>query len=98
MHFRRRRTINIFVTEINGQMALLKQDGKEKILTHQYFVIGLRPEIKIGKPGSILITFGLNASRPAQITNRSLKRIFQEKGYSFQASPYASIGLQMAFK
>ncbi|WP_316781520.1 DUF6268 family outer membrane beta-barrel protein, partial [Pedobacter antarcticus] len=65
-----------FVTEINGQMALLEQEGKNKIFTHQYVVLGLRPEIKIGKRVSIPLTFGLNATRTAQITNRSLKTIF----------------------
>ncbi len=86
-----------FVTEINGQMALLEQEGKNKIFTHQYVVLGLRPEIKIGKRVSIPLTFGLNATRTAQITNRSLKTIFQDKGYSFKASPYASAGLQVGF-
>jgi hypothetical protein len=85
------------VMEVNGQMALLRQDGKNKIFTHQYVVFGLRPEIKLGKRVSIPITFGLNASRTAQITNRSLKTIFQDKGYSFRASPYASAGLQVGF-
>lgn len=86
-----------FVAEINGQMALLEQDGKDKIFTHQYVVLGLRPEIKLGKRVSIPITIGLNATRTAQITNRSLKTIFQDKGYSFRASPYASAGLQFGF-
>lgn len=86
-----------FVTEINGQMALLEQDGKDKIFTHQYIVMGLRPQIKLGKNISIPLTFGLNATRTAQITNRSLKTIFQDKGYSFAASAYASAGLQIGF-
>ena len=85
------------VMEVNGQMALLKQDGKNKIFTHQYVVFGLRPEIKLGKRLSIPITVGLNATRTAQITDRSLKTIFQDKGYSFRASPYASAGLQVGF-
>nr|WP_294876776.1 DUF6268 family outer membrane beta-barrel protein [uncultured Pedobacter sp.] len=86
-----------FVAEINGQMALLEQEGKDKIFTHQYVVLGLRPEIRIGKRVSIPLTFGLNATRTAQITNRSLKTIFQDKGYSFKASAYASAGLQIGF-
>ena len=85
------------VMEVNGQMALLKQDGKKKIFTHQYVVFGLRPEVKLGKRLSVPITVGLNATRTAQITDRSLKSIFQDKGYSFRASPYASAGLQVAF-
>ena len=86
-----------FIAEINGQMALLEQDGKDKIFTHQYVVLGLRPEIKLGKRVSIPVTVGLNATRTAQITSRSLKTIFQDKGYAFRASPYASAGLQIGF-
>ncbi len=85
------------VMEVNGQMALLEQDGKDKIFTHQYVIFGLRPQLKLGKRVFVPITLGINASRTAQITNRSLKTIFQDRGYSFGASAYSSIGLQMAF-
>lgn len=85
------------VMEVNGQMALLEQEGKDKIFTHQYVVFGLRPEIKLGKRVTVPVTFGLNATRTAQITDRSLKTIFQDKGYSFRASPYAAVGLQVKF-
>jgi hypothetical protein len=86
-----------FIAEINGQMALLEQDGEDKIFTHQYIVIGFRPEIKVGKHITIPVTLGLNAMRPTQITDRSLKTVFQDKGYYFQASPYASAGLLIGF-
>ncbi|KAA2240922.1 histidine kinase [Chitinophaga agrisoli] len=85
------------VMEVNGQMALLEQEGKDKIFTHQYVVFGLRPEIKLGKRVTIPLTFGLNATRTAQITDRSLKTIFQDKGYSFRGSLYAGAGLQFRF-
>ena len=83
------------VMEVNGQMALLEQEGKDKIFTHQYVVFGLRPEIKLGKRVTIPLTFGLNATRTAQITDRSLKTIFQDKGYSFRGSLYGAAGLQL---
>lgn len=86
-----------FVTEMNGQMALLEQDGKNKMFSHQYIVAGFRPEIKIGKNLSILITAGIHAMRPAEMINRSLKSLFQDKGYYFQISPYVSGGLQIGF-
>jgi hypothetical protein len=86
-----------FIAEVNGQLALLEQDGKDKIFTHQTVVAGLRPEIKIGKRVSIPLTVGMNLSRTAQITERSLKTIFQDKGYFFKASPYASAGIQIGF-
>ncbi|WP_291583454.1 DUF6268 family outer membrane beta-barrel protein [Bacteroides sp.] len=85
------------VVEMNGQMALLEQNGKDKIFTHQYFVAGLRPEIKLGKHISIPITAGIHAMRPAEMVNRSLKSMFQDKGYYFQVSPYVSAGLQIGF-
>lgn len=85
------------VAEMNGQMALLEQNGKDKIFTHQYFVAGLRPEIKFGQHVSIPITAGIHAMRPAEMLNRSLKSMFQDKGYYFQVSPYVSAGLQIVF-
>jgi hypothetical protein len=85
------------VMEVNGQMALLEQEGKDKIFTHQYVVFGLRPEIKLGKHVTIPVTFGVNATRTAQITDRSLKTIFQDKGYSFRGSLYTAAGLQVRF-
>lgn len=85
------------VAEVNGQLALFEQDGKDKIFSHQYIVLGFRPEIKIGKGVSIPITVGINAVRPTQITNRSisLNNIFPDKSYYFQSSFYASAGLQL---
>lgn len=85
------------IAEMNGQMALLEQDGKDKMFSHQYIVVGFRPEIKIGKYLSVPITAGIHAMRPAEMTNRNLKSLFQDKGYYFQISPYVSAGLQVGF-
>lgn len=87
-------SLNI-IAEMNGQMALLEKDGKDKIFSHQYMVVGFRPEIRLGKRISIPITAGIHAMRPAEITNRSLKSIFQDRGYYFQISPYTSAGLKI---
>jgi hypothetical protein len=95
-HFNKNFTLNL-VMEVNGQMALLEREGKDKIFTHQYVVFGLRPEIKLGKRVTIPLTFGVNATRTAQITDRSLKTIFQDKGYAFRGSLYAAAGLQVGF-
>lgn len=89
-------SLNI-VAEMNGQMALLEQDGKDKIFTHQYLIAGFRPKIKIGKQISIPITAGVSAMRPTQITDRKLKSMFQDRGYYFQVAPYASLGLNIGF-
>jgi hypothetical protein len=86
-----------FITEINGQMALLEQDGKDKIFTHQTIVTGIRPEIRLGKRISIPITVGMNMMRTAQLSDRSLKNIFQDKEYYFRLSAYGSAGLQIGF-
>ena len=83
--------------EMNGQMALLEQDGKDKIFSHQYFIAGFRPEIKVNKQLSIPVTAGIQAMRPAEMTNRSLKSMFQDRGYYFQVSPYFSAGLCVGF-
>lgn len=86
------------IAEMNGQAALLEQDGKKKIFSHAYLVTGFRPEIKLGNKLSIPVTVGLNAWRPTQMTDRKLKSMFQKnKEYYFQASLYASIGLKMGF-
>ena len=89
-------SLNI-VAEMNGQMALIEQDGKDKIFSHQYLVAGFRPEIKIGKYVSIPITAGISAMRPTEITDRKLKSMFQDRGYYFQIAPYASAGLKIGF-
>lgn len=85
------------IAEMNGQTALLEQEGKDKIFSHLYMVTGFRPEIKLGKAISIPITVGMNVWRPTQMTDRTLKSIFQDKEHYFQASPYGSVGLKMRF-
>lgn len=84
-------------TEMNGQMALLEQDGKDKMFSHQYIVVGFRPEVSIGKHLSVSVTAGVHVMRPAEMTNRNLKSLFQDRGYYFQISPYVSGGVQVGF-
>lgn len=85
------------VAEMNGQMALVEQERSDKIFSHQYMVVGLQPEVKVGKYISIPFTAGISAMRPAEMTNRSLKSLFQDRGYYFQVAPYISVGLQAGF-
>lgn len=89
-------SLNI-VAEMNGQMAIVEEDDKDKIFTHQYIIAGFRPEIKLGKHIQIPITLGVSAVRPAEINDRKLKSLFRDKSYYFQASPYGSIGLNINF-
>ena len=85
------------VVEMNGQMALVEKDGKDKIFSHQYIVTGFRPEIMVGKKLSIPITAGIHAMRTAEYSDRSLKGMFDDKSYYFQVSPYVSAGLAINF-
>lgn len=86
------------VAEMNGQMALVEKDNKDKIFSHQYIVAGFRPDIKIGKHISIPFMIGINAMRTAEFKDRSLKAMFSDdKGYYFQLSPYASAGINIHF-
>lgn len=89
-------TLNL-VAEMNGQMALLEKEGKDKIFTHQYIVTGFRPEFKLGRHISIPLTAGIHAMRTAEFSDRELKSLFSDKGYYFQISPYMSAGLNIHF-
>ena len=85
--------------DMNGQMALLEKDGKDMIFTHQYMITGLRPEIRLGKSGvSIPVTVGINATRPAYYSDRTLKGMFSmDNDFFFRVSPYASVGIRYGF-
>lgn len=85
-----------YALEMNGQVALLKRDGKDVIFSHQYIVTGFRPEIRIDKKLSVTGMAGLNLYRPASYSDRTLKGVFaSDNDYYFSVSPYASVGLKM---
>lgn len=88
-----------YALEMNGQVALMKKDGKDVIFSHQYIVTGLRPEVKLGKKGlSVTGMAGLNLYRPASYSDRTLKGVFAgDNDYNFSASPYGAVGLKMQF-
>lgn len=88
-----------YALEMNGQVALLKKDGKDMIFSHQYIVTGFRPEVKLSKKGlSLTGMAGLNLYRPASYSDRTLKGVFAgDNDYYFSVSPYASVGLKMKF-
>lgn len=88
-----------YALEMNGQVALLRKEGKDVIFSHQYIVTGFRPEIKFGKTGlSMTGMAGLNLYRPASYSERTLKGVFAgDNDYFFSVSPYASVGLKMKF-
>lgn len=88
-----------YALEMNGQVALLERDGKDKIFSHQYIVTGFRPELKLGEGGlSVTGMAGINLYRPASFSDRTLKGVFAgDNDYYFSVSPYASVGLKMKF-
>jgi hypothetical protein len=87
-----------YALEMNGQVALLKKDGKDVIFSHQYIVTGFRPEIRIDKKLYVTGMAGLNLYRPASYSDRTLKGVFaSDNDYYFSVSPYASVGLKMKF-
>lgn len=87
-----------YALEMNGQVALLKKDGKDVIFSHQYIVTGFRPEIKIGEKLSVTGMAGLNLYRPASYSDRTLKGVFaSDNDYYFTVSLYSSVGLKMKF-
>ena len=84
--------------EMNGQMALLEQDGKDMIFSHMNMVAGFRPEIKISQHLSIPITVGISLWRPTEMKERKLSSIFKGgKDYFFGTSFYMSAALKIGF-
>ena len=85
--------------EMNGQMALLKQDGKRMMFSHQYMVAGLKPELRLGRSGlSLFAMAGLSAMRPAEYSELTLRAMFASvDSHYFRTSPYASAGIKFGF-
>ena len=86
--------------EMNGQMALLKQDGKRMMFSHQYMTLGLKPEVKLGKSGlALFATAGMSVHRPAEYSELTLKGLFvgSDDSYYFRPAPYASAGIRFGF-
>ena len=87
------------ISEVNGQLVLLKKDDKDAMFTHQYLVTGLRPEIKINEKISLPITIGINALRYVYFNDRTLKSLFDDKvsNSKFDYSHYVAVELNYKF-
>jgi len=84
--------------KMNGQMALLEQEGKDMIFSHMIMMLGLRPEIRIDKYLTVPVTAGFNIWRPTEMKERKLSNIFKGgKDYFFRSSLYLSAGLKIGF-
>ena len=71
------------VPQLGGQMALTELNGDDKIFTHQYIVVGFRPEFKVSKHISLPVTVGINAVRNAYYDGRSLSAFFMAMGREY---------------
>lgn len=89
------------VASMNGMLAFVERDGKDKIFTQQYITVGLQPELTLFRSLSIPLTIGFVANRAAYYDDRSLKAFF--KGMSREYDPhfspafYASVGIKYGF-
>lgn len=88
------------VAEADGALALEKRDGKNVMFSHQYMIVGFRPEFTFGKL-TIPVTAGISTYRPAFYEERSLKAFFKamdrEHDPNFTLSPYVSAALRYSF-
>lgn len=89
-------TLSVIV-EMSGQSAFMEKDDKDVIFSHQYFISGLRPEIKLGNDISVPITVGANLIRSGFFSERTLKGMFSNNDYYFQTSLYMSAGIKVDF-
>lgn len=89
------------VSSMNGMLAFVEHDGKDKIFTQQYITTGLQPELTITKSLSVSITVGLSAYRAAFYDDRTLKAMFKsmdrECDPHFSPAFYTSIAIKYGF-
>lgn len=89
------------VSSMNGMLAFVEHDGKDKIFTQQYITTGLQPELTITKSLSVPITVGLSAYRAAFYDDRTLKAMFKsmdrECDPHFSPAFYTSIAIKYGF-
>lgn len=87
------------VAEMSGQGVMLKENNREMMFSHQYIVMGFRPEFRVSKYISIPLTVGASMMRSAGFDERSLKGIFSNTGTDsgFKDSFYISGGIKIGF-
>lgn len=89
------------VASMNGMLAFVERNGKDKIFTQQYITVGLQPELILSKSFSIPFTIGFTADRSAYYDDRSLKAFFKaiKREYDPHFSPafYTSIAIKYGF-
>lgn len=89
------------VASMNGMLALVERNGKDKIFTQQYITVGLQLELTLCKSLSIPLTIGFVADRAAYYDDRSLKAFFRGMSREFDPhfSPafYAAVGIKYGF-
>ncbi len=87
--------------EMNRQMALMKKEGERMMFSHHYTVVGVKPEVRLGKSGlSLFAMGGLNARRSAEYHDEyrsSILLALFAQDYYFRASPYVAVGVRLGF-
>ena len=85
---------------MNGMLALTEKEGKKMYFTQQYTVIGLQPELTLGKSFVIPLTVGIAPYREATYSKRSLKDVFSDDDEThphFKFGFYCSLGISWRF-
>jgi hypothetical protein len=87
------------LAQTRGMNAVVERDNESKIFTQQFTIIGLQPEIYVGKLFSIPIIAGVSIKREAYFQDRTLLSFYHtEENYpNFATSFYVSVGLKFFF-
>jgi hypothetical protein len=87
------------LAQTRGMSAVVERNNETKIFTQQFTVIGLQPEIYVGKLFSIPIIAGVSVKREAYFQDRTLLSFYHtEENYpNFATSFYVSVGLKFFF-
>lgn len=89
------------VASMNGMLAFVEHNGKDKIFSQQYITVGLQLELILSKSFSIPFTIGFTADRTAYYDDRSLKAFFKamsrEHDPHFSPAFYTSIAIKYGF-
>jgi hypothetical protein len=87
------------LAQTRGMNAIVERDNETKMFSQQFTVIGLQPEIYVGKLFSIPIIAGISVKREAYFQDRTLLSFYHtEENYpNFATSFYVSVGLKFFF-
>ena len=87
------------LAQTRGMSAIVERNNETQIFSQQFTVLGLQPEIYVGKLFSIPIIAGVSVKREAYFQDRTLLSFYHtEENYpNFNTSFYVSVGLKLFF-